>query len=101
MRIARGLVTIRPIRARDDSGGQRCSSVFGLDALRCPRCGGTVRLISVIEDPAIARRILVCVGLPARAPPITAASSSDALSGQVSEVDERWDFDQTPPHDEP
>jgi Putative transposase/Transposase zinc-binding domain len=88
----------RPRRLRWAALLQR---VFGLDALRCPRCGGTLRLIAAIEDPAIARRILVCVGLPARAPPITAASSSDAISGQVFEVDERCDFDQTPPHDEP
>jgi hypothetical protein len=74
--------------------------VFEIDALRCPRCGSTLRLIAAIEDPAIARRILACVGLPARAPPVTPASSHTS-SGQDSEFDERWDFDQTPPDDEP
>lgn len=74
--------------------------VFGLDALRCPRCGSTLRLIAAIEDPAIARRILGWVDLPARAPPVTPASS-DTSSGRDSEFDERWDFDQTPPDSEP
>ncbi len=38
--------------------------VFGVDALRCPRCGSTLRLVAAIEDPSVARRILECVGLP-------------------------------------
>jgi hypothetical protein len=31
--------------------------VYDLDALRCP-CGGRIRILSVIEDPAVIRRIL-------------------------------------------
>jgi hypothetical protein len=75
--------------------------VFGLDALRCPRCGATLRLIAAIEDPAVARRILECIGLPARAPPLTPAAPVDVSSPRRSEIEERWDFDQTPPDDEP
>lgn len=75
--------------------------VFGLDALRCPRCGATLRLIAAIEDPAVAQRILECIGLPARAPPLTPAASVDVSSPRGSEIEERWDFDQTPPDDEP
>jgi hypothetical protein len=41
---------------------------WGLDVLLCPRCSGPMRLIAAIEDPAVARRILVHLGLPARAP---------------------------------
>jgi len=40
--------------------------VYGME---CPRCGGPMRLISVIEDPAVARKILEHLGLPARPPP--------------------------------
>jgi len=40
------------------------------DALRCPRCGSTMRLLAAIEDPEVARRILECLELPARAPPL-------------------------------
>jgi Putative transposase len=87
----------RPRRLRWAALLQR---VFGFDALRCPRCGATLRLIAAIEDPGIAQRMLECIGLPARAPPIALAMSSDA--SRESEIDERWDFDQTPPGgDEP
>jgi hypothetical protein len=89
-------------RPREDSGTRSrrlrwaalLQRVFELDALRCPRCGATLRLIAAIEDPAVAQRILECMGLPARAPPITPATDRE------SEIDERWDFDQTPPDDE-
>ncbi len=75
--------------------------VFGFDALRCPRCGATLRLLAAIEDPAVAQRILECIGLPARAPPITPACSRDSSSRRESENDERWDYDQTSASDEP
>jgi hypothetical protein len=74
--------------------------VFDIDALRCPRCGSTLRLIAAIEDPAIARRILECIGLPARAPPVSAAPSSGAF-GHAHQAEEPWDFDQTPIDEEP
>src|SRR5213593_4095926 len=62
---------------RFDRSGSAARSIE-IDALRCPRCGSTLRLIAAIEDPAIARRILACIGLPARAPAISPASSRDA-----------------------
>ena len=48
---------------------------LGLDVLRCPRCGGWLKLI---EDPTVIRRVLQHLGLPtdvpearpARAPPV-------------------------------
>ena len=51
---------------------------FDVDVLACPRCGGRLRLIALIEASAVARRILTHLGLPAdvprpapaRAPPI-------------------------------
>jgi hypothetical protein len=42
--------------------------VVEIDALRCPRCGSTLRLIAAIEDPTVARKIPECMKLPARAP---------------------------------
>lgn len=39
---------------------------FGLDVLVCPNCAGTMRLIAIIEDEAVAARIL---GLLPRPPP--------------------------------
>jgi hypothetical protein len=75
--------------------------VFEIDALRCPRCGSTLRLIAAIEDPAIARRILACIGLPARAPPTRPAASSDASFAYASQVEEPRDVDQRPLDEDP
>ncbi len=42
---------------------------YAIDVLTCPRCAGPMRLLSVIQDERVARRILEHLGLPARAPP--------------------------------
>jgi hypothetical protein len=49
---------------------------FDIDVLACPRCGGRLRLLALIEDPRVIRQILEHLGhlgLPAdvsgRAPP--------------------------------
>ena len=41
---------------------------FGFDVLACPRCGGQLRLIALIEDPGVIRRILGHLGLPTERP---------------------------------
>jgi hypothetical protein len=72
--------------------------VFEVDALRCPRCGSTMRLLAAIEDPEVARRILECLELPARAPPLgKAAGPHDEPTGLE---DDRF-FDQSAGDDEP
>jgi hypothetical protein len=51
---------------------------LGLDVLACPRCGGCLRLIVLVEAPPVIQRILRHCGLPvdlpevrpARAPPV-------------------------------
>jgi hypothetical protein len=47
--------------------------VWREDVLRCSQCGGEMRLIAVIEEPAVVARILTHLGLwqrgPARGPP--------------------------------
>jgi hypothetical protein len=72
--------------------------VFDIDGLHCPRCGSTLRLIAAIEDPAVARKILECLGLPARAPPLDPAASDD---GEPSGEEAACEFDQTPTYEEP
>jgi hypothetical protein len=42
---------------------------WGIDVLQCPACGGKMDLIAVIEDAAVAAKILTHLGLPARPPP--------------------------------
>jgi hypothetical protein len=51
---------------------------FGFDVLACPRCGGRLRLIALIEEAAVIGLILRHLGVPteipalrpARAPPL-------------------------------
>jgi Putative transposase/Transposase zinc-binding domain len=62
---------------------------FGIDTLACPRCGGRLRLIALIEDAAVIERILRHLGLPTespapqpgRAPPLFVSASREADSG--------------------
>jgi hypothetical protein len=68
------------IDARESAGRMRWAAllqrVFEIDALRCPCCGATMRVIAAIEDPNVAQRILECLKLPARAPPLGDATSA-------------------------
>ena len=57
-----------------------------------------MRLIAAIEDPDVARRILECLKLPARAPPLGAAAAAPELPPWPEE--DRF-FDQSPAYDEP
>jgi hypothetical protein len=41
---------------------------FGIDVLACPRCSGRLRLVAVIEDPAVVTRVLRHLGLPTEIP---------------------------------
>ena len=43
--------------------------VFQIDMTTCSHCGGSVRLIATIEDPAVIAKILAHLGLPTKAPP--------------------------------
>ncbi len=74
-----------------------CESKIHRDALRCPRCGSTMRLIAAIEDPMVARKILECLKLPARSPPLAPA---EAGAPDWGSDDNDWFFDQSPAHDE-
>jgi hypothetical protein len=75
--------------AQRDARGQCWASLmartFGFDVLACPRCGGRLRLVALIEDSAIIGRILRHLGLPtevpaprpARAPPLPPLGTPD------------------------
>jgi hypothetical protein len=43
--------------------------VFPLDLEHCQNCGGALKIIAAIEDPAVIVKILTHLELPARAPP--------------------------------
>jgi hypothetical protein len=55
---------------------------FGIDVLACAHCGGRLRLIATLHDPAVIRRILAHLALshsgesPGPAPPESGAAAS-------------------------
>jgi hypothetical protein len=63
---------------------------FGFDVLACPRCGGRLEIIALIEDPRVIRRILNHLGVPAdvpaarpaRSPPLPIAQSDPGYEGR-------------------
>jgi len=61
----------RPARPAT-SGGRPWAELmrrsYGLDVLACPRCGGRLRLVALIDDPSVIERILRHLGLPADLP---------------------------------
>jgi hypothetical protein len=68
--------------------------VFEVDALRCPACGGRMRVLSAITAPDVARRILEWLDMPSRAPPLGAASAEpEALGEESSAEPPSWDED--------
>jgi hypothetical protein len=54
---------------------------FGLDVLRCPRCGARMRVLGTITQPDAIRRILLCLGL--RAEPLARAPARDPTWEQL------------------
>ena len=50
--------------------------VFALDVLQCERCGGHLRILAAIHPPDTTLKILDCLGLPSRAPPLAPAVSA-------------------------
>jgi hypothetical protein len=41
---------------------------FDLDVLACPRCGGRLRLIATLHDPAVIRKLLAHLGMARSGP---------------------------------
>jgi hypothetical protein len=55
---------------------------FAIDVLACPHCGGRLRLVATLQDPAVIRKLLAHLGMarsgpsPGPAPPERAAATS-------------------------
>ena len=47
--------------------------VWALDVLECPRCQSRMRIVAAIHSPDAIGKILDCLGLPSRAPPVPPA----------------------------
>ena len=79
--VGRACSDLRPERseslARRIAWADLLKRVFEIDALRCPNCRGRMKKIAAITDPGVARRILECLALPPRAPPLAPADEID------------------------
>jgi hypothetical protein len=58
-----------------------------------------MRVLAAITDPAVAQRILECMGLPPRAPPLDRARMSGFASDPWLDESEAAGFDQSRPED--
>ena len=54
--------------------------VFAIDVLRCNHCGGRRRLIALICDGVVVRKILDHLGLPSEPPILARARVCEALA---------------------
>jgi hypothetical protein len=53
--------------------------VFEFDVLNCPDCNGRMKILAAIHPPINTRKILECMGLPIRPPPVARAKSEPAF----------------------
>ena len=58
---------------------QLLKRVFDIDIAQCPHCGGQLKLIAAIEEPAVIARILTHLGLAAEPPTRAPAARVDLL----------------------
>jgi hypothetical protein len=65
---------------------------FGVDVLACPRCGGRLHLVALIDQAPVIQRILRHLGLPADVPEPRPArpppSAVDPIEDQSQEAPE-------------
>jgi hypothetical protein len=63
----------RGIQPRNYSWAELMKRVFEVDVLSCTRCGGRMRALCTINSQPAIQKILACLKLPMRAPPIAPA----------------------------
>ena len=59
---------VQPSRAGAYQWAELMRRTFELDVLACPRCGGRLRVVALVEHAAVVQRILRHLGLPAEVP---------------------------------
>ena len=64
------------VRDRNYTWAELMKRVFLVDVIQCEHCGGRMRILAAIRPPAATVKILECLGLPSRAPPLAPASSN-------------------------
>lgn len=65
---AAGGAHARVVRARGQQWAALMQRTLGFDVLACPRCGGRLRLLALIEQAGVIGRILRHLGVPAEIP---------------------------------
>lgn len=65
--------------------------VYEVDPLVCFRCGGTMKVIAVIERQGVVRQILDHLGLPTTAPRLRAPP--DLPEDLAAEPPREWSYD--------
>jgi hypothetical protein len=66
-----------PARDRKYTWAELMKRAFLLDVLQCGHCGGRMKILAIIRPPTATVKILNCLGLPSRAPPLAPASPDD------------------------
>jgi hypothetical protein len=77
-----------PAEGRGGRWAALMQRTFGFDVLACPRCGGRLRLMALIQDAAVIGRILRHLGLPDRIPtprPARAPPAATTAGGRDNE----------------
>jgi hypothetical protein len=69
--------------------------------LACPACGGDIRLIAFITDPAPIRKILLHLGEPLEPPPLEPARGPPTSWAEILQVHDERDAIQASPEDLP
>ena len=69
--------------------------------LECPACGGDIRLIAFITDPAPIRKILEAIGVPLEPPPLAPARGPPIDWPDLVQVHDDRDVVQTTPDEFP
>lgn len=67
---------------------------FGFDALACPRCGGRLRLVALLEHASVVQRILRHLRLPTEVPePRPARAPPRRLDATANQFEDAPEFD--------
>jgi hypothetical protein len=65
--------------------GSAAAKNAGVDALRCPKCAGTMRAMATILEPSAVMKILAHLGLPTE--PLPRARARDPTRQQSFDFD--------------
>jgi putative transposase len=74
-----GLPPVResPPQRRNHAWAYLMMRAFRLDVLECERCAGRLRIMAAIQPPTATEKILTCLELPCRAPPLAPARGDE------------------------